>query len=206
MNVFRNSALARKALLDLHFPAPLVILDTTAARGGFYKLVPDRRIYRGDIRTCVLPDYIGDVTKLPIASDAVDVAVLDPPYKRGSRNTGGTTDMYEHRYGKAPGSENAATKVYYLAIKELVRVARCGMIIKLQDAADGHVFHDRRFLVTKLVEQETGLRPMDVALVYRSGLTPTLTHGSRRFLRQHVSYFVVWKWSTKVPKLTQFRW
>lgn len=181
-------------LVATHFSDATTLFDPTGSYGVFYKKLTGIRVLRGDIRLEVDPDILASFEAIPLKDDAVDVCVFDPPYKRGSRKTGATSDYYSNRYGNAPNNENAATKQYYRAVPELFRVASQGVIIKLQDAADGHSFHDRRFLVSKFVEAHTGLRPHDVALVYRQSPPKTLTNGKRRFLRQQVSYFLVWKW------------
>jgi len=203
-NVYPNSSAAIKAILDLHFPSGGKLIDPTGSKGVFYKKVSGWDIVRGDIRTCVAPDYLGDFRAIPFANDAFDVAVFDPPYKRGSRKTGNTSDHYADRYGVAPNNENAATRQYAEAIAELFRVTTRGVIIKLQDAADGHNFHDRRLSVSKMVEERIGLRPHDSILVYRPSPMKTLTLGRRRFFRQQVSYFLVWKWKRKTPRYVRF--
>ena len=205
-----NAATASDILIErimrLHFPQAGTLFDPTGSFGVFYKRLTGVRVFRGDVRSEVGPDVIASFTALPLADDAVDVVVFDPPYKRGSRKTGATADHYSTRYGQAPNNENAATKQYFRAIPELLRTAKLGMIIKLQDAADGHSFHDRRYLVTKFVEETTGLRPHDVAVVYRTNPIKTLTNGRRRFMRQQVSYFLIWKWRAKRPRFVQFRY
>ena len=205
MNVFSESPQAVAAILAQHFAEATRIIDPTGSIGVFYRDLPEHvKATRGDIRPEVSPDYIGDFRSIPFADASFDVSFFDPPYKRGSRNKGTTTDRYAQRYGVAPNNENAATKLYYEGIPELFRVARSGVVIKMQDAADGHTFHDRRYLVTKRVEELTGLRPHDTVLIHRKEPMSTLTNGRRRFFRQAVSYFVVWKFRSKEP-FRQFR-
>lgn len=204
-NVFTTSDDAVAAIMARHFSSVRLVYDPTGSYGVFYKqLSPAVRVVRSDLRSEVAPDFLASFDAIPLANSSADVVFFDPPYKRGSRNRA-SSDHYTQRYGHAPNTENAATKQYYRAIPELFRVARHGVVIKLQDAADGHSFHDRRLLVSKAVEEHTELRPHDVVVIYRRSPIKTLTGGRRRFFRQQVSYFLAWKWRLDRRKFMQYR-
>jgi hypothetical protein len=190
-NLFSDSASAMAAILALHFPKG-DILDVTYGLGAFYKLCPHRRVESLDLRPPAR--IIGDNTALPFRDDSYDVGVLDPPYKRGTGN-----DRYTERYGKAPNTEQKCTRLYFAALPELLRVCRQGLIVKCQDASDGHMFHCRHQELAAWVKTRTGLGVHDIAIVGRRGVPDSKTNGRRHFLQQSISYFLVWKWRRKSP-------
>jgi hypothetical protein len=171
-NVFPNSSEAMAAILSLHFPTGKII-DVNYGHGVFYKLV-DREITGVDIRPPA--KIICDNRKLPFADNEYDVAVCDPPYKRGNGN-----EAYQARYGKAPCTEARVTKSYIEAIPEMLRVAKNGIIIKCQDASDGHTFLARHIVLSNWLHKPN-----------------SVTKGrTRRFFQQTLSYFLVYKWESK---------
>jgi DNA modification methylase len=191
-NVFGNSADAMAAILPLHFPTG-TILDVNWGHGVFYKNVTGRDITGVDIRPPA--KIIADNRNLPFENDSYDIGVLDPPYKRGKGNV-----RYEGRYGVAPCTEPRVTKSYYEALPELLRVCRAGIIVKCQDAGDGHAFYARHAQIMSWMKENTGLDVHDIAVVARSNGVPNAnTQGKRRYFQQALSYFLIWKWRSKNP-------
>jgi hypothetical protein len=177
-------------MLALHFPEGRII-DVNWGLGVFYKKIEGRDITGVDIRPT------GDIQccnrNLPFPDDAFDVGVCDPPYKRGDGK------KYEKQYGKAPKTETQVTWSYYETIEELLRVSKGGIIIKLQDGTDGHRFHARCFHVMQWMKERTGLDPHDIAHVVRTKLAGTMAQGTPHFLKQGVSYFLIYRWRQKEP-------
>jgi hypothetical protein len=190
-NVFGNSADAIAAILPLHFPTG-DILDVNYGHGVFYKKVAGRKITGVDIRPPA--EIIADNRALPFEADSFDIGVLDPPYKRGNGNT-----RYTSRYGKAPCTEPRVTKSYFEALPELLRVCRSGIIVKCQDASDGHAFYARHCQIIDWMKEQTGLTVHDIAIAARDGVPNSNTQGTRRYFQQAASYFMVWKWRSKKP-------
>ena len=185
-----DSAEAMEKILALHFPEGR-ILDVNWGHGVFYRRVKGRDITGVDIRPT--GDIQCDNRNLPFDDDAFDVGVCDPPYKRGDGK------KYEERYGKAPKTETQVTWSYYETMEELLRVSRQGIIVKLQDGTDGHRFHARCYHVMKWMEEKTGLEPHDIAHVSRKRLAGTMVQGKARYLKQGVSYFLIYRWRQKAP-------
>lgn len=189
-NTFPESSAAMASILPMHFPTG-TILDVNFGHGVFYQKVA-RDVTGVDVRPPA--KIICDNAALPFADDSFDVGVCDPPYKRGNTNK-----RYESRYGVAPDTEPKVTRLYYAAMTELLRVCRQGMIVKCQDAADGHSFHARHVMLCEWVKEKTGLRVHDIATVIRWGVPNANTQGTRHFFQQSTSYFLIWKWRSKCP-------
>ncbi len=190
-NVFPDSATAMASILAMHFPEG-TILDVNYGLGVFYKYVEGRDITAVDVRPPA--KIICDNAALPFEANTYDIGVIDPPYKRGNKNT-----RYESRYGVAPCTEQKATKLYFAALPELLRVCRQGIIIKCQDAADGHTFYARHWQIMNWMKEQTGLNVHDIAICARQGLPNSATNGKRHFLQQAMSYFLVYRWRAKNP-------
>lgn len=190
-NVFANSADAIASILALHFPSGK-ILDVNFGLGVFYRRV-NREIVGVDLKPT--GDVICDNSRLPFPPDSFEVGVCDPPYKRGNGNV-----RYSSRYGENPPcTEPRCTKLYHRALPELLRVCKSGVIVKCQDASDGHAFHPRHIDLCDWMKNLTGLKVHDVAVVIRWGVPDANTQGRRHYFQQALSYFLVWKWSEKFP-------
>lgn len=189
-NVFRNSSNAMAAILNLHFPRGSII-DVNYGHGIFYKKT-DRQVIGIDVRPT--GDVIADNRTLPFADDSFDLGVIDPPYKRGNGNA-----RYTNRYGNAPCTEPRVTRSYLEALPELLRVSRIGIIVKCQDASDGHRIYLRHVQLIQWMKTETGLDPHDIAVNARESIPGTMAQGVPRFLQQGISYFLIYKWRSKDP-------
>jgi hypothetical protein len=183
-NVYASSAECIRYLLELHFPEGS-ILDVTYGLGVFYKEV-QRRVTGFDLLST--GNIVGDNRQLPLRDQSFDIGVLDPPYKRGDGV------RYEHRYGKAPHTEQQVTRSYYEALPELLRVCRQGLIIKVQDGTDGHRFYPRHIEVCNYLSELAKIRLHDVAIVVRNGVPDVMAQGVQHFFMQRMSYFLVFKW------------
>ena len=190
-NIFRNSADCIAGLLDLHFKEGTIV-DVNYGLGVFYKNVRGREITGVDLRPPA--QIICDNAALPFADDSFDIGVCDPPYKRGNGNK-----RFEARYGEAPCTEQKVTRLYWKALPELLRVCRSGMIVKCQDAPDGHRFYARHIQIVEWVKEQTGLDVHDIAVAVRHGTPNNTLNGRPRFFQQGLSYFLVWKWRQKKP-------
>jgi len=175
-------------ILKLHFPEGRII-DLTFGHGVFYKLGGRERVTGVDIRPT--GDVVADSTNLPYGNNEFDIAVVDPPYKRGN-------NRYEHRYGIAPKTETQVTRLYEAMIKEAFRVAANGVIIKLQDGTDGHRFHARGYQISGFVKEMTGLEPFDICYNIRKDVPSSMVQGEPHFFKNAVSVWLIYKF-TKDP-------
>lgn len=179
------------SILDMHFKTGSIV-DVNYGLGVFYKHCSHRSITGVDVRP---PAKIRCCnSNLPFADDSFDIGVCDPPYKRGNGNT-----RYTTRYGVAPTTEQKCTRLYLAALPELLRVCRSGIIVKCQDASDGHVFYPRHIQLSEWMKSITGLSVHDFAVVVRHGVPNANTQGERHYFQQAVSFFLVWKWASKHP-------
>lgn len=189
-NAYDDSADAMEAILAVHFPEGSII-DVNFGLGVFYRNGGRDRVTGVDIRPT--GDVIADNKALPFDADSFDVAVCDPPYKRGDGQ------KYEHRYGVAPKTETKVTWDYYATLTECLRVARRGIIVKVQDGTDGHRFHARHLHVAEWMKQQTGLEPHDICVNVRKTLAPTMAQGVPHFFQNGVSYWLIYAWRSKAP-------
>ena len=195
-SIFTESATAIKAILDLHFPEGSIV-DLNFGLGVFYKKTPDRKVTGIDLKPT--GSIIADNKNLPFEANSFDIAVIDPPYKRGDGQ------KYEARYGVAPKTETKVTWSYYAGIEECFRVARSGLIIKVQDGTDGHIFHARHFQLMERIKRDTGLDPHDIAFVGRKSVPNTMVRGTPHFFQQSISYFLIYKWQKTVNGFRRVR-
>jgi hypothetical protein len=189
-NVFADSTAAMRAILALHFPEGRII-DVNYGLGVFYRLGGRERVTGIDLKPT--GDVVADNRALPFADDAFDIAVLDPPYKRGDG------EKYEGRYGRAPKTETQVTESYYAALAECLRVARHGVIVKAQDGTDGHVFHARHLDIAAWMRERTGLAPHDICVNVRASLASSMAQGTPHFFQNGLSYWLVYRWRSKAP-------
>src|SRR5687768_15723138 len=164
VNVFQDSPSAMAAILKLHFPHGTIV-DVNFGLGVFYKKVR-RDVVGVDIRPPA--QIICDNRRLPFAADSFEVGVCDPPYKRGNGDK-----KYPARYGIAPCTEPRVTRSYFELLPELVRVSRSGVIIKCQDASDGHRVYLRHVTLIQWMKEQTGLDPHDIGVIAREYLPAT---------------------------------
>ena len=188
-NTFSNSAAAIRAIINRHF-IDETIIDATFGLGVFYRQVR-RPVIGVDIRPT--GSVIGLGQRLPFGDDSFGIGVVDPPYKRGDGY------LYAARYGDAPNTEPQVERIYWGIIPEIIRVARRGIIIKCQDATDGHGFFDRRFRIASFIYELIGMECHDIALVVSHKNTRLVPGRKQRFFGRQESYFMIYKWKQKNP-------
>lgn len=186
--IFRRSDDAMCSVVNLHFKEA-TILDATYGDGVFYKKL-DKKVTRGDIRSGLEVDYIGDCSALPFANDSFDLVVIDPPFKIAHRR-------YDERYGQSRlsfNTEQKVTRLYEASISELFRVARSGVVIKLSDGSDGHRTYMRHITISNMVKDTIGLDLFDYCVIARENVPSVLRSGAtQRFFQKPISYFLIWR-------------
>ncbi len=191
LNVHWDSAEAMKTLLTVHFPDGAIV-DVNHSLGVFYSKV-NRRVVGVDIRP--VAHIQADNRRLPFPDNSFQVGVCDPPYKRGPGDT-----KYLARYGVAPYTTKRVDQQYKDLLPELLRVSTDGIIIKAQDDTDGHRFNHRLSFIVQCMKDLTGLKPHDVSYLVKTGVMDNNKQDTtRHFLANCVSYFLVYKWSSKNP-------
>jgi len=184
-NLYPKSDLAMAAILALHFPGQSV-LDVTYGQGTFYRQ-HSGPVIGCDLRPCAT--VRADWRALPFAARSFDIVVADPPYKRGPTDT-----RYRERYGRAPYTAQRTVAQYAALLSEALRCARGGLILKVQDTTDGHIFYSSHMLVAETVRSATGLRPHDIAYIGRPRGSQPIGHGVQHFMANRVSIFLIFKW------------
>lgn len=126
-----TSAQAVERLLGLLFPDAQTVLDTTYGSGSFWReSTADVLVTAMDINPRRARDVVGDFTRLPFIDNAFDVVIFDPPYHTdvGRRKASVT----HARFGSFARLSDLRTAVE-LGTAEAWRVARLGVIVKVQD-------------------------------------------------------------------------
>lgn len=129
-----TSAQMVSRLLAVLFPDAQTALDTTFGSGKFWDGSARVRVTGMDINPQRAPDIVGDFTRLPFKDGAFDVVIFDPPYHtdvgRGKVSVMGA--RFGH-YATIPELKEAVE----LGVRESWRVARLGLIVKVQDYIHG---------------------------------------------------------------------
>lgn len=125
----------REVLADLVrvcWPGAVSILDPTYGRGGFYSAsfpchcAGDRSLARAQ-------DLVLDFTALPFASHAWGVVIFDPPFQPAT-----VDGIIGSRFTKPVKGIAALEQLVRMGASESYRVARRGIVIKLQDYIHDH--------------------------------------------------------------------
>jgi hypothetical protein len=174
-----------------------VVVDPTYGRGTFWKLIPK------DAYRLLATDLAGgvDLRRLPYESGAVDLVVLDPPYRytpaknRRHEDTPGhgiVDGLYNLQASKLKNTQ-AVLGLYFDGMKEAARVLKDGgfLVIKCQDTIqDGKPIWCHCLLMSEAAGM--GLACRDLLIVCTA--SPTKTRWDRqRHLRKAHSYFLVFR-------------
>lgn len=112
-------------------PDARTVLDVTYGRGNFWNWSHKLELTTNDIVREA--DYNQSFTKLQFESRSFDVVVFDPPYQTDPGKSGSVMSNQFGYYKTIPELETAVR----LGIKEVWRVARKGIIVKVQDYIHG---------------------------------------------------------------------
>jgi hypothetical protein len=192
----QSNASATAGLLRVIFPDATTVLDTTYGKGMFWAgSLADVQVTSLDRNRARRVDVVGDFTALPFRDGAFDVAIFDPPYQwdmgRGKGSIIGT------QFGTYQ-SEQHAKRTVQLGALEAWRVARLGVIVKVQnyihrsklvhmtrwveDAVPSplydelHLVNPRKLIVPTWGEQLSVYRNHSTFLLFR--------HGDQRHIRR----------------------
>ena len=138
-------------IIDVLFPDAESVIDATYGNGQFW--TGSRRSVVGmDRNPARARDVCGDFTRLPFRTGAADLVVFDPPYITNPSKAG--TCQMADRFGAYP-SLLAMQASVEAGCREAWRVARLGVLIKVQDQIRGA----RWVEMTEWVRQAIGQPP-----------------------------------------------
>jgi hypothetical protein len=181
-----SSARAISRLLGLLFPEATTVLDTTYGSGSFWRdSTADVQVTGLDINTARAKHVCGDFTRLPFADNAFDVVVFDPPYHTDvGREKASVTHA---RFGSFATLTDLRQAVE-LGTAEAWRVARLGVIVKVQD----YIHASRAVWMSLWVQGAIPVEPYDVMHVWRSGGKIRSPRWTRQLSvwRNHATYWV----------------
>ncbi len=138
-------------------------------------------------------DILGSAAQVPLCDDAVDFAVLDPPFiwSRGKAPSGiGIFDNYSSFL-----KLDDLYRMYQAASFELYRISRLGAIVKSADTVKHGRFHPNHAILMALMSEGMGW-PEDLAVLSSTNPTPTRMKAVRH-LRHSQSYFAIYRWDSK---------
>ncbi len=133
-----TSAQTVAKMLRVLYPDALTVLDSTWGKGRFWVGTETVRVIGLDMSDHGRPHVLGDFTRLPFTDGAVDVVVYDPPYLSDTSTK--RQSIMDRRFSSYR-SETEAQATVQAGMREAWRVARLGVIVKVQD----HV-HASRFV------------------------------------------------------------
>ena len=147
-----TSAETVSKMLTVLYPDAKVVLDATWGKGRFWGLLkpPELTMVIGlDLSPHGRPSVVGDFTRLPFADQSVDVTIYDPPFLSDMSKHG--TAVMESRFSGYRG-EAEARETVQAGAREAWRVARLGIIVKLQD----HTHNNRYVDMTGWIREALG--------------------------------------------------
>lgn len=142
-----NAEVVAKMLAVL-FPDSQTVLDMTYGSGAFWPKTgaSAQRVIRMDRDPSRGKDLVADFQQVPLVDGGVDVAIFDPPFQ--SNPGKGKQGIMSGRFKAYPTVEAMEAAVKQ-GTQEAWRVARLGVIIKVQD----HIHSSRLVRMTKWVEE-----------------------------------------------------
>lgn len=125
------------ALIGILFQDAVTAYDSTYGFGGFWENRPEGlTVYGGDLEPALSPSGRAvDFTDLPFEADTFDLGVFDPPYQTdmGKDRPSVMGTRFSH-YPTVVELEDAVRR----GTREIWRVSRLGVIIKVQDYNHGN--------------------------------------------------------------------
>jgi len=166
-----------RRLLHFTFRDAVSVLDLTYAGGNFWgdPLPPEITLTTNNIDPAADTGLHVDFTATGGRNGAYDVVVLDPPHNADA----GTASFMRERYGTVKGTD-ALQRLIQDGAKEAWRIAKTGVIIKVQDQNHGSEYLEESQWVRSII-------PARPYIVLDQLGSPTPGHG-RRKLHQRVPY------------------
>lgn len=185
-----TSAYAIEGLLTVCFPDARTILDTTYGNGQFW-VASRRTVWGSDRDPARARHVVARYEALPFGPAAVDVVVFDPPFLPETRNGAGKygrrfTKVRDESGGFGIGAVQALRFSVLSGLQEARRVARLGVIIKVQDT-----IHSRRPIWMSMWLWEACGEPYDFLTVRAKSKMQAISWQRQLSVRRnHTTYWV----------------
>ena len=181
-------------LRALHFPDCRSSLDPTYGTGRFYRDAGSLTV-GGDRLSTRARDCVMDYRWLPFADRSVDLVIFDPPFQpaTSSPNPGKIARRFTKIGRTCSGGMQDLRDSVLLGIDEARRVARVGVIVKVQDYIHSH----RHVYMTGWVTSVLG-DPYDLVHVQSPTQKMKALNWStpRSVWRNHASFYV-YRWQSR---------
>lgn len=170
-------------IFDVFFPDALTVLDMTYGNGKFWDKANGLKVNGRDINPDRARDGVSDFYALDDADGSFDVCVFDPPYYTDA----GKESIMRKRFGSFEGMADLIEAVEN-GVREARRVARLGVVVKIQD----HIHGNRLVMMSDMVR--SAMAPIELYDIVH--VTRASRPRSRRWTRQlsawrnHSSYLV----------------
>jgi hypothetical protein len=173
-------------ILRVLFPDARTVLDATYGNGRFWspKYPVAAEVTGLDLDPSRARDVVGDFRSLDFKDAAHDVGVFDPPYQWDMGR--GKPSVMGGRYGTC-GSEAEARASIQQGARELWRVSRLGIIVKVQD----HIHASRAVWMSDWVKEALPVEPFDqVHLVRQHKIKDPKWARQLSVWRNHATFWV----------------
>jgi hypothetical protein len=179
-----TSTEAITGLLDVCFPDATTALDVTYGNGSFWDGTTHAHVTGLDINPDRAPDVVGDFRALPFADGSFDVCVFDPPYHTDMGR--GKASVMGSRFGTfatLPELKEAVEQ----GCREAWRVARLGVIVKVQD----YIHASRAVWMSRWVQDALPVEPYDfLHLTRRHKIVDPKWREQLSVYRNHTTFWV----------------
>ena len=190
-----TNAEAVAGLLARVLPDARPVLDMTYGRGrGWSPKVPTPVTVTGlDLDPARARDVVGDSRSLDFADGSFDVCVFDPPYQwdMGKRKP----SIMGGRFGTYGSAEEARASIE-AGSREAWRVARLGVIVKVQD----YVHASRSWWLSRWVQDAMPCAPYDFLPLARTRTLNDPKWQRQLSIRRRHATFWVWRKDGKVHR------
>lgn len=157
-----TSAKVIERLLGVLLPDATTVLDTTYGSGSFWRgSTADVQVTGLDINPTRAKHVCGDFTRLPFLDNAFDVVIFDPPYHTDVGKQ--KASVTHERFGSFEKVADLKQAVH-LGTAEAWRVARLGVIVKVQD----YIHASRAVWMSLWVQRAIPVEPFDVLYARRT--------------------------------------
>lgn len=206
--VFRDtdSKAVIASILAVAFPDIKSVADLTYGKGAFWYGPPDSTdspLYHAGVRLVGFdkrPRYgcqiAADARYVPLADEAVDVVIFDPPHQHAISKT--TTLRHQADFDRMPNQKDIH-QLLREAAPELRRVARIGAIVKLTDMVEAGRFMPTHAMFSAAAAPLLGW-PCDLAILDSGVVRPMKPNQRVLHLRHAHSYFLCYRWSEREPR------
>lgn len=181
-----TSAQAVERLLGLLLPDAVTVLDATYGSGSFWRgSTADVRVTGLDINPERAKSVCGDFTRLPFLDASFDCVIFDPPYHTDVGKAKASTT--HERFGSFATMADLRRAVE-LGTAEAWRVARLGVIVKVQD----YIHASRAVWMSSWVHGAIPVEPYDVLYTRRTAgkIRASNWHDQLSVYRNHATYWV----------------